>query len=68
LIETHIPLRLINGPEDPVSGRHAAERYQELIPNPDVVLLDKIGHYPQTEDPQGVLKAYLEFREKLKTK
>lgn len=63
LIETNIPLRLINGPEDPISGRHAAERYQELIPHPDVVLLEGIGHYPQTEDSKGVLEAYLEFRE-----
>ncbi len=64
LIQTNVPLRLINGPEDPISGRHAAELYQELIPEPDVVLLEGIGHYPQTEDPKGVLKAYLEFRKK----
>lgn len=61
LIETKVSLRLINGPEDPVSGLHAAERYKELIPNPDVVLLDKIGHYPQTENPEGVVKNYWEF-------
>ena len=44
-----VPLRFINGPEDPVSGRHMAERYRELVPNPDVVLLEGIGHYPQLE-------------------
>ncbi len=65
LIETKVPLRLINGPEDPVSGRHAAERYQQLIPESDVVLLDKIGHYPHTEAPEQFLEAYFEFREKL---
>ena len=43
-----------------------AERYSELIPKPDVVLLgDDIGHWPQIEDPQGVLTHFLEFVEAL---
>ncbi len=62
LQKTKIPLRLINGPEDPVSGRHMADRYKELIPNPDVVFLDGIGHYPLTEAPLEVLKALNGFR------
>jgi pimeloyl-ACP methyl ester carboxylesterase len=53
-----VPLRFVNGPEDPVSGRHMAERYRELIPNPDVVLLEGIGHYPQLEAPERVLAAW----------
>lgn len=61
IIETPIPKIFINGPEDPVSGRHATERYKELVPNPKVVLLEGIGHYPQTEAPEKVLKAYFEF-------
>jgi pimeloyl-ACP methyl ester carboxylesterase len=56
-----VPLRFINGPADPVSGRHMAERYRELVPNPDVVLLDDIGHYPQLEAPEQVLAAFLAF-------
>jgi pimeloyl-ACP methyl ester carboxylesterase len=58
-----VPLRFINGPEDPVSGRHMAERYRELVPNPDVVLLEGIGHYPQLEAPDRVLEAFLAFVE-----
>ena len=57
-----VPIRLINGASDPVSGIHMTERYRELVPNPDIVLLDKIGHYPQTEAPKAVLDAYLDFR------
>lgn len=57
------PVRLINGPEDPISGRHMAERFRELIPDPDIVFLDGIGHYPQIEDPAGVLRAYSELHE-----
>lgn len=59
---TTVPLRLINGPDDPVSGRHLAEYYQQMIPNPDVVLIEGVGHYPQTEAPNEVLKHYFEFR------
>lgn len=66
LQKSTIPQRVINGPVDPVSGRHMAERYRELVPDPDVVLLaDNIGHYPQVEDPKGVLHAFLEFHERL---
>jgi len=59
---TSIPMRLIDGPCDPNSGRHLAERYTELIPDADVVLLDEaIGHWPQIEDPQGVLDHFFAF-------
>jgi pimeloyl-ACP methyl ester carboxylesterase len=61
LQKTKVPLRVVNGPDDPVSGAHMVARYRELVPNPDVVTLPGIGHYPQTEDPAGVLKAFLEF-------
>jgi pimeloyl-ACP methyl ester carboxylesterase len=60
-----VPLRVIDGEVDPISGRHMVERYRELIPNPDTVLLPDIGHYPQTEAPAQVLKHYLAFRDRL---
>ena len=60
--QTRIPMRLIDGPHDPNSGRHMAERYHELIPDPDVVLLDgHVGHWPQIENPDGVIRHFLEF-------
>lgn len=58
------PIHLINGGADPISGKHMAARYQELIPMPDVVIFDEIGHYPQTEAPDRLLKAYFKFRDK----
>ncbi|UVL62468.1 alpha/beta hydrolase [Pseudomonas sp. B21-032] len=58
-----VPLRLINGAVDPVSGAHMVERYQELVPNADTVMLQGIGHYPHTEAPVQVLRHYLAFRE-----
>jgi hypothetical protein len=39
-----------------------ANRYLELIPDPDVVLLDDhIGHWPQIEDPDAVIAHFLDF-------
>jgi pimeloyl-ACP methyl ester carboxylesterase len=48
---------------DPVSGAHLAERYEELVPNPNVTLLRNVGHYPQLEVPAAVLEAYSRFRD-----
>ncbi|MDH6193551.1 pimeloyl-ACP methyl ester carboxylesterase [Mycobacterium frederiksbergense] len=58
--ETAVPMRLIDGPSDPNSGRHMAKRYLEVIPNPDVVMLaDDIAHWPQIEAPDAVLTHFL---------
>lgn len=59
-----VPMRVIDGEVDPISGAHMAERYRELVPDADTVLLPNIGHYPQIEAPVQVLKHYLAFRER----
>jgi pimeloyl-ACP methyl ester carboxylesterase len=64
--ETSIPMRLIDGPVDPNSGRHMAQRYLEVIPKPDVVMLDdNIGHWPQIEAPDAVLAHFLDHIERV---
>lgn len=64
--QTDIPMRLIDGPIDPNSGRHMAQRYLEVIPNPDVVMLDdNIGHWPQIEAPDAVLAHFLDHIERV---
>ncbi|UJJ30610.1 alpha/beta fold hydrolase [Halopseudomonas maritima] len=63
--QTRLPMRVIDGAVDPVSGAHMVERYRQLIPNPDTVLLPHIGHYPQVEAPDQVLEHYLAFRQRL---
>jgi pimeloyl-ACP methyl ester carboxylesterase len=60
-----VPLRMINGVADPVSGAHLVARFRELMPGADVVELPSIGHYPQVEDPAGVLRAFLAFHGEL---
>lgn len=60
-----VPLRVIDGEVDPISGAHMVERYHQLVPHADTVLLANIGHYPQVEAPVQVLKHYLAFRERI---
>lgn len=67
LQDAAIPLRLIDGGADPVSGAHMYERFKSLVPDADAVLLEKIGHYPQTEAPEAVANAFLEFHRELRT-
>ena len=66
LSDSQCKIGLINGPADPISGRHAAEYYQKTVRKPWVKLLpEHIGHYPQVESPEAVLEAYQEFCKEL---
>jgi pimeloyl-ACP methyl ester carboxylesterase len=65
ITNTWKPIKVINGLLDPVSGAHLVKRYRELIASPNVTELPDVGHYPQTEQPDTVLSAYLEFRRTL---
>ena len=56
-----MPMALINGNADPVSGAHAAARWRELLGDDDLHELPGIGHYPQLEAPDAVLHAALVF-------
>ncbi|SHF91963.1 Pimeloyl-ACP methyl ester carboxylesterase [Microbulbifer donghaiensis] len=57
-----MPVKLIDGVVDPISGGHMVARFRQLVPNADITELPGIGHYPQTESPAQVLSAYLAFR------
>lgn len=65
LVESSVPRLLICGAADPVSGRHLAARYRELVPEPDVVLLEDVGHYPHLEVHDRVVDEYEAFRHRL---
>ena len=68
LKEARIPLRLIDGGADPVSGAHLYDYYKEQLPDADAVLFDDIGHYPQTEAPERVIEAFFDFHNKMDIK
>lgn len=62
LQDAKIPLALINGSFDPVSGKHMVARYLEIIGTPAYLKeLSDIGHYPHVEAPGTVSTHYLEF-------
>ena len=57
-----VPIGLINGSVDPVSGAHMVARYREVVSADHFVAeLPTIGHYPQVEAPADVLSAYRRF-------
>lgn len=67
LQNTTVPLRLINGGADPISGAHLYHYYKSMIESADAVLFEDIGHYPQTEAPQRVVNAFFEFHRSIGT-
>jgi pimeloyl-ACP methyl ester carboxylesterase len=60
-----VPVRLINGLDDPVSGAHMVARYRELLGSVDCVELPGIGHYPQCEAPAAVATGILQWADRL---
>ena len=62
---TSVPVKLLAGMLDPVSGARMAARYRELIPNANITELPQGGHYPHVQMPQQVLRAYLDFRQEV---
>lgn len=52
-----IPLLLLNGPADPVSGRHVVDAIGTSVGNVDVnVMPEHVGHFPQREMPRVVAR------------
>lgn len=62
VLDGPVPFAVINGSLDPVSGRHMIDRLRELRPGAEIHELPEIGHYPHTEAPADVLRAYAAFR------
>ncbi len=57
-----MPLALINGSADPVSGAHMVARFREVAGAHYFIReLPGIGHYPQLEAPQAVMDACQQF-------
>ena len=62
LKQAHVPMALVNGSVDPVSGAHLVDRYKELECRLDYLKqLPSIGHYPQVEAPTEVSHSIIEF-------
>lgn len=64
--DAKVPVALINGSLDPVSGAHMVARFRELdLPLAWFGELPRIGHYPQVEAPVEVSDSYLTFLKQL---
>ncbi|MDI1302694.1 MAG: alpha/beta hydrolase [bacterium] len=62
LTSARMPLALINGSADPVSGAHMVARFREVVGTQHFIReLPGIGHYPQLEAIADVLAAYQVF-------
>jgi len=62
LREARMPLALVNGSADPVSGAHMVARFREVLGSRHFIReLPGIGHYPQMGAPEAVLSACQEF-------
>ncbi|MGX9463157.1 alpha/beta fold hydrolase [Shewanella sp. A14] len=62
MINSTIPVKLIAGALDPISGKHMIDRYRQLIPNANITEMPTLGHYPQIEAANAVFTAYFTFR------
>lgn len=61
VLNPDVPLCLINGALDPVSGKHLIDAYKAQGGPAQIISLDEVGHYPQIEAPEETLAAVLEF-------
>jgi len=60
-----IPMAMINGIEDPISGLDTAHFFQKLQPQSLTVFIEKSGHYPHVETPKAVLSSFFKFHKSL---
>ncbi|WOJ94705.1 alpha/beta hydrolase [Congregibacter variabilis] len=65
LQETDIPLCMINGVMDPISGAHACEAIEREIPAIELIRLEGVGHFPLIEAPQQCVEHLLSFHRRL---
>ena len=61
--DAKLPMMLINGLADPVSGEHAANGWAKLVPKAKVARLPGIGHFPQIEAPETVVELVNQFHD-----
>lgn len=61
--DAKLPMMMINGIEDPVSGEHAADGFAKLVPKAKLARLPGIGHFPQIEAPAAVSELIHKFHD-----
>lgn len=57
----NIPKKFIWGLKDPISGAHMLDEIKKRNPTATIAELEDVGHFPQLESPEPVLKEILSF-------
>lgn len=65
LQETTIPMCMINGIDDPISGAHACNAIEQKLPNIEITRLQGVGHFPLIEAPDSCVKGVIDFHDAL---
>lgn len=61
LREATIPMLMINGVDDPISGGHVCDVLEQEVPQMRIARLDGIGHFPPLEAPGECVRLILDF-------
>lgn len=61
LREATIPMCMINGIEDPISGSHACDAIEQQLPHIKITRLKGVGHFPLIEAPEACVKGGIDF-------
>ena len=67
LQETPIPMCMINGINDPISGAHACDAIESQLPHMGVIRMPGIGHFPLLENPEMCVGHVLSFHAQIDT-
>jgi pimeloyl-ACP methyl ester carboxylesterase len=60
-----VPVQLIWGKDDTITPPHVAEEFQKLMPQAELVFIDKCGHAPMMERPEEFNKLFEDFLNRL---
>jgi pimeloyl-ACP methyl ester carboxylesterase len=61
LREATIPMLMINGVDDPISGGHVCDVLEQDVPQIRIARLEGIGHFPPLEAPGDCVRLILDF-------
>jgi pimeloyl-ACP methyl ester carboxylesterase len=61
LAQLNVPTMIAWGKKDPVAVMAIADKLASEIPNAERFTWDELGHYPQVEDPEAVMKTLTAF-------
>lgn len=62
-----LPMCMINGIKDPISGDHACDAIAAELPQMTLIRLQGVGHFPLIEAPEQCVEHLLRFHEQIGT-